>query len=108
MTRSNLIGCVFTALLGALPLAASAQDTAGQLAGQSSGSVLPPGVNPSSPAGGNGGDANGYEKRTPTRPADSDATRKQDAKGQMHKESRTSSDKAPAGSKKATPPVNGQ
>ncbi|WP_133306532.1 hypothetical protein [Pseudomonas sp. LS-2] len=27
------------------------------------GSALPPGVNPSSPAGGNGGDAQGYEKK---------------------------------------------
>ncbi|MDH0747786.1 hypothetical protein N5D61_15730 [Pseudomonas sp. GD03842] len=33
-------------------------------AGDVEGSALPPGVNPSSPAGGNGGDAQGYEKRS--------------------------------------------
>ncbi|SEI62876.1 hypothetical protein [Pseudomonas sp. NFR16] len=109
MTRSNLIGCLFTAVLGALPLGASAQNTAAQLAGQSSGSALPPRVNPSPPAVGTGGDANGYEKRTAIRPADGDATGKKPVgKTQTHQKSMESSDKAVSKTKKATAPVNEQ
>lgn len=32
-------------------------------ASEAQGSALPPGINPSSPAGGNGGDAQGYDKK---------------------------------------------
>lgn len=34
------------------------------MASEAGGSALPPGINPSSPAAGNGGDAQGYEKKT--------------------------------------------
>jgi hypothetical protein len=48
---------------GFLSLGITALFTSHAMAADAGGSALPPGVNPSSPAGGNGGDAQGYEKK---------------------------------------------
>lgn len=48
---------------GFLTLGITALFTPHGMAAEAGGSALPPGVNPSSPAGGNGGDAQGYEKK---------------------------------------------
>jgi hypothetical protein len=48
---------------GFLSLGITALFASGAMAGEAGGSALPPGVNPSSPAGGNGGDAQGYQKK---------------------------------------------
>jgi hypothetical protein len=48
---------------GFLSLGITALFASTALAAEAGGSALPPGVNPSSPAGGNGGDAQGYEKK---------------------------------------------
>lgn len=72
MDRSTLTATALSALLSLAPLGAFAADVTQQVP-DVSGSALPPGINPSSPAGGNGADANGYQTQTPTRSTQSDA-----------------------------------
>ncbi|SEP60293.1 hypothetical protein SAMN03159444_00179 [Pseudomonas sp. NFACC02] len=55
--RSHLL------MAGLFTLGISALFASSAMSAQTGGSALPPGVNPSSPAGGNGGDAQGYEKK---------------------------------------------
>ncbi len=50
-------------------------------ASEPEGSGLPPGINPSSPAGGNGGDADGYDKK-PAMPAPAGTQKKAEQKHQ--------------------------
>jgi hypothetical protein len=67
-------------MVGFLSLGIPALLESNAMAAEAGGSALPPGVNPSSPAGGNGGDAQGYEKK-PANPepagTDKKATEKQ-------------------------------
>ena len=57
-TKTTL--CLAAMLLLSSPLS---MITTAVAASESAGSALPPGVNPSSPAGGNGGDAQGMDKK---------------------------------------------
>lgn len=60
---------------GLLSLGITALFTTDAMAAEAGGSALPPGVNPSSPAGGNGGDAQGYEQK-PVNPAPAGTAKK--------------------------------
>lgn len=50
-------------MAGILSLGVAASFALDATAADAGGSALPPGVNPSSPSGGNGGDAQGYEQK---------------------------------------------
>lgn len=67
--RINMLSrLLFAGLLlagSALPSASNVAMAASELEG----SALPPGINPTSPAGGNGGDAQGYDKKPVAPPA---------------------------------------
>jgi hypothetical protein len=69
------------------------------MAAEAGGSSLPPGVNPSTPAGGNGGDAQGYEKK-PANPEPA-GTEKQAVDKQPSAKSKT--DRTHSTQKKAAP-----
>jgi hypothetical protein len=60
MNTHTLTSLILAGLLSVSPALA--------LAAEAGGSALPPGVNPTTPAGGNGGDADGLEKK-PANPA---------------------------------------
>ncbi|MFJ3485301.1 hypothetical protein ACIPL1_18205 [Pseudomonas sp. NPDC090202] len=61
MRVHTLSSLLLAGWLGLVPFASLAEDTTAPAA-----SALPPGVNPASPAGGNGGDADGLEKKSAT------------------------------------------
>jgi hypothetical protein len=84
---------------GFLTLGITALATPHAMAAEAGGSSLPPGVNPSTPAGGNGGDAQGYEKK-PANPEPA-GTEKQAVEKQPSAKSKT--DRTHSTQKKAAP-----
>lgn len=80
MRINTLFRLLFAGLMlagSALPLASNVALAASELEG----SALPPGINPTSPAGGNGGDAQGYDKKPVAPPAPGTDKAKSETKG---------------------------
>ncbi|HXR01798.1 MAG TPA: hypothetical protein VN798_15525 [Pseudomonas sp.] len=95
MRTPKLVNPLFAAMLMFGCAASIAAD-------QSGGSSLPPGINPASPAGGNGGDAQGYDKK-PVNPAPPGSEKAKDAQPPAKHPMKHKSTHLPPTPKKADP-----